>query len=350
LLLAFILYPIGLLIYLILLFRRPVPEHEYLGELTQRLKDTDPAVRAVAERRLRKLPHTEAVRSLLTSDEQAGLEAASKLEQLPDISIKKAIRIERNFAVWSTILVLWLFFGFFRIFTNFSDLNNYSTTLSALRNPFFEPKPEFAQFVARVKPHLSALENLYNYFLVVAIASIQIWIAIFPIRKRFIQRQQEGPTWLCLLLGAWIVIHAFGAFLTLSIPMKDTMGFVDVFEIRVMPFVFAVFALTLSPFFGRKAGVYYQWTAIDNTCFSKHGIGRKVLQRRHPESILALMNEPRWYHVVIAVMFPYAALPWGIVNLVCGKRRSGWVLVIVSLVVFIFILLIGLSTMLITKN
>lgn len=40
----------------------------------------------------------------------------------------------------------------------------------------------------------------------------------------------------------------------------------------------------------------------------------------------------RWFHVVFAVLLPYVAIPWGIVNLVRGKKRSGLVLLIVSIV------------------
>ncbi len=41
----------------------------------------------------------------------------------------------------------------------------------------------------------------------------------------------------------------------------------------------------------------------------------------------------RWFHVVIAILFPCVGLVWGIVNLVHGKRRSGKLLIFLSLVV-----------------
>jgi len=346
----FVLWPIGLLMYLIVLVWRPVSESEFLKELTLHMQDSDPTVRAVAKQRLKKLPHTEAVEALLVDSEQTTLEVATRIEQLPEIPLKRAIRIERNFAAWSVLLALWLFFGFFRIFDNFSTFNDYSTALGNLRSPFLVVKPEFKEVVARVKPHLPALENLKGYFLVAAVVSIPAWLALFPIRKRFVQRQQQGPAYLLLLLALLLVVHAFGALLTLRIPMADTRGFIDVFRIRAFPFVIGVLMLILTPFFGRTARVFYQYSAIDNSCFMKDGVGRKLLERRQPESALALLNEPQWYHFVAAIMFPYVALPWGIINLVRGKRRSGLLLVIVSLALFVVVLLIGLATMFVTGN
>jgi len=41
-------------------------------------------------------------------------------------------------------------------------------------------------------------------------------------------------------------------------------------------------------------------------------------------------DESRWYHALAAIIFPYVALPWGILSLWRGRYRSGWMLVIVS--------------------
>ena len=49
-------------------------------------------------------------------------------------------------------------------------------------------------------------------------------------------------------------------------------------------------------------------------------------------------DESRWYHAAAAIVFPYVALPWGIVNLVRGRYRSGWMLVIVSCISLPFIM------------
>lgn len=42
----------------------------------------------------------------------------------------------------------------------------------------------------------------------------------------------------------------------------------------------------------------------------------------------------RWFHVVFALLLPYVAAPWGIVNLVRGKRRSGILLLVIPAVLF----------------
>jgi hypothetical protein len=51
----------------------------------------------------------------------------------------------------------------------------------------------------------------------------------------------------------------------------------------------------------------------------------------------------RWYHVVFAVMLPYVALPWGIINLLRRRRRSGLFLLITPLVVFAVVAVIGIT-------
>jgi len=65
----------------------------------------------------------------------------------------------------------------------------------------------------------------------------------------------------------------------------------------------------------------------------------KIRRRGRPQSALAIMDEPHWYHVVVAIMLPYVALPWGIINLIRGRKRSGLVLVIIPAVLFLFLLI-----------
>jgi hypothetical protein len=47
----------------------------------------------------------------------------------------------------------------------------------------------------------------------------------------------------------------------------------------------------------------------------------------------------RWYHIVVGLFFPYIALPWGIINLVRGKKRSGAALTITSAIVLLIYVL-----------
>ncbi len=49
---------------------------------------------------------------------------------------------------------------------------------------------------------------------------------------------------------------------------------------------------------------------------------------------IASLDPIRWFHVVFAIAMPYVGFPWGIVNLVRKKRRSGLLLVVVSIMVF----------------
>jgi len=56
----------------------------------------------------------------------------------------------------------------------------------------------------------------------------------------------------------------------------------------------------------------------------------------------AVSDPIRWYHVLFALLLPYAALPWGIVNLVRKKRRSGLLMTIVPLVFVLLCVIAGL--------
>ncbi len=39
----------------------------------------------------------------------------------------------------------------------------------------------------------------------------------------------------------------------------------------------------------------------------------------------------KWFHILVAILFPYIGLPWGIVNLCRNKLRSGPVMVMISI-------------------
>jgi len=66
---AFILPPIGFLVYLIVLFRPPVSEAVYAEELKRWLKDSDPGFRAIAEERVRSI---EALRNVRVLPDSSG--------------------------------------------------------------------------------------------------------------------------------------------------------------------------------------------------------------------------------------------------------------------------------------
>lgn len=210
-------------------------------------------------------------------------EALQEMHQLPAIPVKKAVRIERNFRAWSVLLALWLFFGFFNIFNNFKEANDYRTAVANIKmasSPFVTVKPEFADAVERLEPYVPHFERLTPYFLAAAIIYVPAWIFFFPIRKRFVQRRKTGPKYLLFVLAVIGITHAVGALLTIPIPMLDAMDFLDVFRIRVVPFVIGVIMLTLTPFFGKMADIFYQYTAIDSDCFKKGGIGLDILEQK----------------------------------------------------------------------
>ena len=54
----------------------------------------------------------------------------------------------------------------------------------------------------------------------------------------------------------------------------------------------------------------------------------------------------RWYHVVVSILLPYVGLPWGIINLITKRRKSGLVMTIISgiwILVFVIIMLAASS-------
>jgi len=56
----------------------------------------------------------------------------------------------------------------------------------------------------------------------------------------------------------------------------------------------------------------------------------RIKKRCRADTPGSATDEIRWYHVLVAVMLPYVALPWGVVNLVKKHRRSGLGLVLIS--------------------
>lgn len=145
---------------------------------------------------------------------------------------------------------------------------------------FVTVKPEFADVVNRLSPHLPALERLAGYFRVESIIYVLAWIALFPTSYNFDKRRKRGPIYLLILLAVQSVVYAFGAVLTLPLPADDTEALINVFSMRVAPFVPPFIMLTLIPFFGKTASIFYQYTAIDSKCFKKKGIARQVLEER----------------------------------------------------------------------
>lgn len=261
----------------------------------------------------------------LPPDVQHKQEVAEQLKQLPSLPLKKAIRIERNFRAWSLLLVLWIFFGFLHIGNNFRFLNNYRTAISNIKmaaSPSVTVKPEFAEILARLTPHLPALERLTLYFLVVTILSIPAWLFLFPIRKRFVLRKRQGPKLLLILLAVEGLVYLFGAILTFSIPLTDTMGLIDITTIRVLPGVLGTIMLLLVPFFGKTASLFYQYTALDPHCFTSQGVGVQVLSDKLGGEKVRELSSLAVFSLVLCLL-PPVGLPMAIASVHKISKSDG---------------------------
>jgi hypothetical protein len=76
---------------------------------------------------------------------------------------------------------------------------------------------------------------------------------------------------------------------------------------------------------------------------SKSAIDAPPLQVAAVEGVSK--DRARWYHLLIAVMLPYVALPWGIVNLCLKKKGSGLMLTIPSAIILLIIVITIVSSL-----
>ncbi len=69
----------------------------------------------------------------------------------------------------------------------------------------------------------------------------------------------------------------------------------------------------------------------------------KIASDASPLEVAAVEGESkdraRWYHLLVAVMLPYVALPWGIVNLCLKKKGSGLMLTIPSAIILVIMVI-----------
>jgi hypothetical protein len=59
---------------------------------------------------------------------------------------------------------------------------------------------------------------------------------------------------------------------------------------------------------------------------------------------IASLDPIRWFHVVFAILMPCVAIPWGIINLVRKKRRSGILLIVIPVITIVLLAMIILIT------
>jgi len=57
-----------------------------------------------------------------------------------------------------------------------------------------------------------------------------------------------------------------------------------------------------------------------------------------------IKDRARWYHLLVAVMLPYVALPWGVVNLCMKKKGSGLMLTIPSAIILLILVIAIVSS------
>lgn len=214
----------------------------------------------------------------------------ARIDRLPLIAPKKAAYIERTFSVWSVLLQLWLLCGFAGIFMNFGNATSFSKGIESLKSlistsapsSIFTVKPEYAEMSRQVAPWINWLEMLQVYYWIVAIVFPFIWFSLIQTRKLFIARDEEGPVRLFRTLVILFAIYGISTLLTISIPPLPGLG-----DLRSTPriamLVYLLIMLTLIPFFGKSASIYYDYTAIDETCFSKNGVGIELMKQNYDQ-------------------------------------------------------------------
>jgi len=74
------------------------------------------------------------------------------------------------------------------------------------------------------------------------------------------------------------------------------------------------------------------WQAIAVLVLVWTAVGAIVRSVSFVAASRATLDEAHWYHMIVAMMLPYVAILWGIVNLSRGKYRSGQMLVVIPLV------------------
>jgi DNA-directed RNA polymerase subunit RPC12/RpoP len=72
---------------------------------------------------------------------------------------------------------------------------------------------------------------------------------------------------------------------------------------------------------------------VQKAWFEHEQKGRPASEKGGRCPTLAERDPIRWYHVVFAVLLPYVSVPWGILNLFRGHRRSGRLLLLLPVIV-----------------
>jgi hypothetical protein len=193
---------------------------------------------------------------------------------LPPIPFKKAFAIDLRFRFWTSLLAIWLFFGFFWGLKHCSDRSNYDSQLAKVRlanSSLSKVKPEFEETVRKLQNHLGELSNLNYYMMVSDIMSLGAWIMLFPTRKKFVNRKPEAPRWLITVLGVQLAADGLVALQTWGIPATDVSPIINLDVLRIQPFVRGAIMLTILPLLNRFVPTYCRYVALDEDVFKRPG-------------------------------------------------------------------------------
>ena len=294
------------------------PDQDVLKAM-EKLNEYDLEIREIIleeshQRKIIKEDKIEALRKNAQKIDQQFSQTKQKVTELLNTlsgrELKKARLIERNFKVWSFLLMLWLVFGIFQVINSFVFFYKYENAISFI---WFNPSEE-------ISPHVSTLMGLKMYFAIGAFYSAIAWLVLFSIRKMFVLRKKSGPTCLFILFAAMAVIRGIGALQASSLPLD--LGIVDVGEMQVFPFVMIIFMLALIPFFGKKTRAYYQYTADIPYVFS---FSDEYFEKK--DSVLTSNPTPELSAMAVLSLLlwplPYFGLPLAIISIVRISKSKG---------------------------
>jgi len=206
----------------------------------------------------------------------------NKLNRLPKIPIKNAVKIERRFAAWTFMLLLWLIFGFFTFLGNADFADKYTKIINNLQVLTTNVNKEVSQTAKTLIPHSGTLRQLDIYNTLFTFVSLITWLVSFRVRRLFIQRKRRGPCILMILFGILLIIEAWGAIVSLPLQTEKTEPIFGNYFGRIVafPLVTSIFLLDLINFFGKNARIFYLYTAIEPDCFKKHGEILEILKEK----------------------------------------------------------------------
>jgi len=119
-----------------------------------------------------------------------------------------------------------------------------------------------------------------------------------------------------------------------------SLGFFTIFSLPIMAMSQA---LGLGEAGATILGVIFQFVVLFTILFTLVRIFGNAFAETTPpppmteEERVTALGQIRWFHVVFALFLPCVAIPWGIVNLLRRRRRSGIFLVAVSVVVYVLV-------------